>query len=92
MICHQSEFFRSACNPRWESGKTNTITLNEEDSVIISIFLSWLYTSDIKHNEGYISIDGKEAPCDTILKTHWMQLVQCFVFGEMLMATTFKGL
>ncbi|KAL2063380.1 hypothetical protein VTL71DRAFT_5185 [Oculimacula yallundae] len=91
MICHQSEFFKSACNPHWESGKSNTITLEEEDPVIFSLFLSWLYTGDIKQNEEYKSINGKATPTDASLKAHWLQLVQCFVLGEMLMASSFKN-
>lgn len=25
LICKHSEFFRAACNERWESGRTNTV-------------------------------------------------------------------
>ncbi|KAG4431361.1 hypothetical protein IFR05_013158 [Cadophora sp. M221] len=91
MVCEQSEFFKSACNPHWETGKTNTIALEEEDPIIFSIFLNWIYTGDIQNNEDYISIDEKPTPSAATLKSHWMQLVQCFTLGEMLMATNFKN-
>ncbi|KAH6711337.1 hypothetical protein BKA61DRAFT_487059, partial [Leptodontidium sp. MPI-SDFR-AT-0119] len=40
MVCEQSESFKPVCNPHWESGKTNTITLEEDGPVIFSIFLT----------------------------------------------------
>ncbi|KAL5314673.1 hypothetical protein ACEPPN_017318 [Leptodophora sp. 'Broadleaf-Isolate-01'] len=53
--------------------------------------LTWIYTGDIKNNEEYISINEKPVPSAATLKSHWMQLVRCFVLGEMLVAINFKN-
>lgn len=53
LICENSEFFKAACNERWESGRTNTITLLDDSPKIFSLFLTWLLTGDIENAEEY---------------------------------------
>lgn len=46
LICGKSKFFKAACNEEWESGKTNTVTLEDDDPKLFSIFLTWVVTGD----------------------------------------------
>jgi hypothetical protein len=42
-------FLPGACNERWESGRTNTVKLKEDDPRLFALFLTWLSTGDVRN-------------------------------------------
>lgn len=85
-ICASSDFLKAACNERWEGGQSNTVTLQEDDPVIFSIFCTWLSTGDIEDAEECL-------PVKTYSSRHmtkrFIQLARCFILGDALQSHQF---
>lgn len=56
LVCSKSEFFRTACNERWETGRTNTVRLEEGDPTIYDMFHIWVINSDVKTSQDHIEV------------------------------------
>jgi hypothetical protein len=94
-ICFHSDFFRTACNGRWETiERTHTIYLDTIDPVIFGIFLTWMYTGSLKFC-GYQlpSIEGisVNALLDSATSKQWDILAKCFVAADFLQAPNFQN-
>lgn len=94
LICHHSKFFKAACDERWESGRTNTVTLEEDEPVIFSIFLTWVITGSLEKSldliqpclELPVTIENKLKAIDQS-----GQLCECWVLGDVLDSEGFKN-
>jgi len=86
LICEQSPFFKAACNERWESGRSGTITLEDDDPKLFSIFLTWILTGDIGNAAECLAMEW-----ETRKDGHYafMQLAKCYVLGDVLQSSTF---
>jgi hypothetical protein len=82
-----------ACNPRWESGRSNQIILEEEDPTTFALFLAWVQTSRIESAECFIEVSIDRIPFETSsnIGSQWTQLCACFVSGDYLQAYDFKN-
>jgi len=91
LICEYSEFFKAACNEHWESGKTNTVILAEDDPIIFSIFLTWLVSGDVNRSADLLPFLNpcQEKATKIFSRKHLMQLVKCYVLGDALQAEQF---
>lgn len=97
LICAESEFFKLACNERWDSGRTNTVTLKEDSPKTFSIFLAWLLLGDIRNSadltplKNVDSFNYEAAPATVIsrLSTQWGELIHCYVLGDSSQAANF---
>lgn len=88
LICKRSEFFKAACNDQWESGRTNTVTLEEDDPKIFSIFLTWLSTGNVKDAAEFLPFDKEDKDASFLA---FDQLVKCFILGNVLGALPFRN-
>lgn len=86
--------FKAACNPDWESGRTNTIKLEKEDPDIVPVFLGWCYNDVIDVNEvqtvltvGYTDTKSLFTP----KRWEWYQLTRAYVLGDFLLSSDFKN-
>jgi len=90
VICARSKFVETACSERWESGRTGTITLEDQDPAIFSIWMSWLWFGSIDNAASLIDLN----PTDKSQKEQpqldqWEQLAECYVLGDFLQAPEF---
>ena len=94
MICAKSEFFKAACNPQWESGKINTVNLEEDNETIFGTFLTWVTTRDIEDAVDLVEVsedtDNSELRKSS-MERRYDQLVQCFILGDLLQAAAFQN-
>jgi hypothetical protein len=94
LICSKSEFFKIACKPEWECGKTDTVTLDDDDPTIFGIFLTWLKAS-AKGVPNLLHIVDK--PLDNTVTSRYLtqhlyeNLVRCFILGDLLQAPAFQN-
>jgi hypothetical protein len=90
VICRSSGFFKAACNKHWESGKINTVTLEEHEPSVFSIFLTWLELDDIEKAPVLKEIPTlyKEKHSDLVYVHH---LLKCYVLGDFLLAEEFQN-
>lgn len=47
LACHAFVFFEVATNPHWDPPERDAISLNEEESEVVSIFTKWLQNRTI---------------------------------------------
>ena len=69
---------------------TDTITFEDEDPDIFSLYLTWLLTGNIENSEDFIEIFGDDR--DAKIKSAEQQfhhLSKCFVFGDEYRCTSF---
>jgi BTB/POZ domain-containing protein len=71
LLCSVSEFFDKALNGRFAEASSNQMELPEDTPSIVSMFISWLYTRDLK-------FDLYE--CDTSLGV--TTLIDLYVFAD----------
>lgn len=100
-ICEKSQFLKAACNPHWESGKTNTITLEDEDPVFFSLFLAWHFTGRLRNAAEFVelAIEDEERFDETreiwisvwrdSAEAQFLQLCKSFILEEFLQANKF---
>jgi hypothetical protein len=94
LICSKSEFFKTACKPEWECGKTDTVTLDDDDPTIFGMFLTWLKAS-AKGVPNLLHIVDK--PLDNTVTSRYLtqhlyeNLVRCFILGDLLQAPAFQN-
>ncbi|KAK0115545.1 hypothetical protein ONS95_000178 [Cadophora gregata] len=103
IICDASGFFKAACNEKWESGRTNTVTLSREKPAIFAIFATWLLTGDITNFESFVQDmnffsgggDDNTSDPETYrdVERHNLKmdhLFDSYILGDFLMAPAFK--
>ncbi|KAG9244191.1 hypothetical protein BJ878DRAFT_551036, partial [Calycina marina] len=86
LICTESAFFKSACNDNWKSGRTNTVTLADDDVTDFTIFLTWLHTRNLRQSTELNSLFGNFNTELFIRK-----LVDCYALGDVLLAERFQN-
>ncbi|KAH7403207.1 hypothetical protein BKA64DRAFT_776577 [Cadophora sp. MPI-SDFR-AT-0126] len=103
IIVTASDFFKVACNDRWESGQTNEIILKEDDPVIFGIFLTWLLTSSIDNTSDMISVKTVSHTSDSSEEleqdenrldsatSRYRQLLTCYFYGNFLQSKGFQN-
>lgn len=90
VICAYSDFFKAACNPDSEEGKTNTVKIPKANPDSMAIFLTWLTTEDIEDAE--ILAPKRQQPRHFYRKDNRViQLVECYALGDFLQATGFQN-
>ena len=91
-ICAKSDFFKAACNERWESGRTRTVTLEDYDVGHFTIFMCWLVTGELNKASSYVEVESNdETKMKTSLEKQWKQLAACRILGDFLQASDFKN-
>jgi len=95
LICSHSGFFKAACNPQWECGRTNTITLEEDDPKIFGIFLTWISTKDLEQAEDLVEVvekvEGNEAEWDECYRKRYNELLGCYILGDVFQSPNFQN-
>jgi hypothetical protein len=97
LISIHSDFFRLACSPQWESGRTNVVRLQDDSPKIVAIFLSWVQTGQLESSSSFIQIDLDElrkepdSKKNSIIMAQWDQLCLCMVCGDLLQAHGFQN-
>ncbi|KAL3417585.1 BTB/POZ domain-containing protein [Phlyctema vagabunda] len=59
ILCEQSEFFSVACKPEWMAAKDQVIKLPEDESLLITAMVYWMY-----HDRIYLSDDIIDVSCE----------------------------
>jgi hypothetical protein len=91
MICRASGFFRGACNKLWESGKSNTITLEEVKPYIFSIFLTWLELGDIENAPTLTEVLALNIDKSVSDAGYIARLLKSYILGDFLLAEKFQN-
>jgi hypothetical protein len=89
LICAESDFFKAACHEHWESGRSNTVTLEDDDPDIFSVFMTWLVTQDIKRSSNLMELDAIKDSSEA--GGQILQLAKCYVLGDVLRAHNFQN-
>ncbi|KAE9373854.1 hypothetical protein N431DRAFT_557803 [Stipitochalara longipes BDJ] len=90
-MCAHSVFFKVACHPQWESGRTQIINLSADDPKIFALFLAWVQTGCIESSEYFTQLALNGTDRSVNIRTQWDQLCSCFVYGDFLQANTFQN-
>ena len=89
LVCAESEFFKVACHERWESGRSNTVTLEDDEPDIFSIFMTWLVTQDIKRSSHLMELDEIKDVSES--DGQILKLMKCYVLSDFLRAYNFQN-
>ncbi|PVH75302.1 hypothetical protein DL98DRAFT_350208, partial [Cadophora sp. DSE1049] len=79
LLCSESTFFKSACNEAWESGRTNTVTLEDEDPKLFITFATWVATGSVEACSGW-----------EVMKL-WHYLCRVYILGDFLGSRNFRN-
>jgi hypothetical protein len=91
-LCEVSDFFKKACDDRWESGHRGILRFPDDEPGSWSLFLSWLNTGDIKAAPGFIVCDASDLFGRTKeFFSQYVQLVESYILGERLQVYEFKN-
>lgn len=91
MICRSSGFFKAACKKQWESGKTNTVTLEEVKPYIFTIFLNWLQLGDIESAPGLTDLFALNKDQYILDAGVIFRLLKSYILGDFLLAEEFQN-
>jgi hypothetical protein len=85
LICHHSEYFRTAYNGQWKESESG-VALEDVETEVFKIFLHWLYAQDLPDTLRDLSLisgvgDGQLSQ---------LSLIQACVFGDRFLAPRFK--
>jgi hypothetical protein len=91
VLCSNSEFFKAACNDRWESGRTSTVTIAEEDPQVFSLFMAWLATGEVENAAEFRELAGEPSTNEWLESAEvlFQQLAHAYVLGDILQAPQF---
>ncbi|CAD6442312.1 1710e88f-3b99-4f61-9ecb-19d189c59a96 [Sclerotinia trifoliorum] len=97
ILSAQASFFKPLCGDRWNCGRESTITLSEHSPESFEIFLSWLYTKDIKNASCLIKIHPTQKEMSNLYfrkeshKSRWFQLLHCYFLADYICAPKFAN-
>jgi hypothetical protein len=91
LICHYSEYFRTAYNGRWKEAEGG-VALDDVEPEVFNIFIHWLYAQTLP--KGVTGLFGIAGIVDSdshkrITINHFLS-VKSYVFGDRFMALNFK--
>jgi hypothetical protein len=96
VICHESEFFRTACKEEWSINRRNTVTLAEDKPQLFCIFLAWLQTGDIEQSADILPLDSScpkestdEDDVSRVAIDQFELLCRCFFLADSLQSNKF---
>jgi hypothetical protein len=91
IICHHSEYFRTAYNGRWKESDEG-VSLEDVEVEVFNVFVHWLYTQQLPEDKDFRDIaninnkgqiDNEDHECDTVL-------LKAFVFGNRFLVADFE--
>nr|POF17506.1 hypothetical protein CFP56_12920 [Quercus suber] len=82
ILCEHSAFFKAAASEQWKEGQTLLLTLPDDDSDVLDLYIHWIYQGKI-YSRTPVDISGKES-------NESETLVRAFVFGEKIQDGHFK--
>lgn len=93
MLVERSGFFEAACHAHWETGKSRTVTLEDQDPDVFAIFVTWVLTGNVKSSTKFIEVQSSESEEVKAIRLplQWNQLAKCYVLGDFLQAPGFKN-
>ncbi|KAJ8065911.1 hypothetical protein OCU04_005010 [Sclerotinia nivalis] len=97
ILSAQASFFKPLCGDKWKCGRESTITLSEHSPESFEIFLSWLYTRNVKNASCLIKIHPMKREISNIFfrkqshKSRWFQLLHCYFLADYICAPKFAN-
>jgi hypothetical protein len=90
LICHHSEYFRTAYNGRWQESEKG-VALEDVEHEVFSVFLHWLYVQRLPDTVANMRmIIGAVAENPTMRRNIDLVLLKSCVFGDRFLASAFK--
>ncbi|KAI4629083.1 uncharacterized protein J4E87_003344 [Alternaria ethzedia] len=96
IICHHSEYFRTAFNGRWKESDEG-VTLEDVDPEVFNLFVHWLYAQALPNNAKSILRLAEET--DPVYPMHpsrgyhaWELVLKCGMFGDRFLTPAFHHL
>ncbi|KAI4644107.1 uncharacterized protein J4E78_009691 [Alternaria triticimaculans] len=95
IICHHSEYFRTAFNGRWKESDEG-VTLEDVEVDVFNVFAHWLYAQEIPSD--WESLYDIAAPGHTLENSVWNEwsigelLLRASVFGDRVLTPVFHRL
>jgi hypothetical protein len=87
-----ADFFKGATSENWPSGRTGVIDVSDEDPTIVSLFITWALTGDVRNSENFPEIDNSSIEAqEAQAEGHYVLLINCFLLGERWLSPGFKN-
>lgn len=94
LICERSDFFRAACEGDWRESSEKVVRLPEADIEPFSIYVAWLYTSNVDASSELLINQGPKyvtALDNTDRELILERLTDAYLLGDMLQDVKFRN-
>ncbi|KAI4919366.1 hypothetical protein J4E90_001499 [Alternaria incomplexa] len=96
VICHHSEYFRTAYNGRWKESDEG-VTLEDIEVEVFNIFVHWLYAQTLPNRPQFILWLAEETDPGSVLyspryRHAWELVLKCGIFGDRFLVPAFHRL